>query len=301
MSINFKFKSNNDQHHNHKSLKNLQNKHAHVSTPVSLPKQLYFADIESTSKLATNSLICCNGKINNNDHSMLSQNMGHTSNFNPNQNFTYNMWAFSCESWFQSNSYGSICIARFSCFIMLLPILLINYKNGDDSGSTTPSSTLNMINNTSGIRLASCFYLIIAPFSSYFLQLFSFLHAPSTLFSRFITCFLCMMCLMLGNTAAVLFLVLDTKYQYIAFSFLSSSIAFGCIQLLILLNKTSIFRVMICTGTSVLVIILSILALHNNSNASGRRFYQSASFPFLLLFYETTRSHMITTSTLSGT
>jgi lipid-A-disaccharide synthase-like uncharacterized protein len=85
-----------------------------------------------------------------------------------------------------------------------------------------------------------------------------------------------------------------TKTSPLPFMFLSISFSLGCIQLLLLLNKNNVVRIMFCTASAVLIITLSILAFQNSASHTGKRFYQTLVFPFFLLFVETTRSHVVT-------
>lgn len=207
--------------------------------------------------------------------------------------------------------------SRISCSLVLLPLVFF-FARSDDSlllPNNNHNSNASFINSNPvvvhpsgvgvGVRIASCIYLAIMPLTSYFLLSFTYVYSANknmTMTLRMITCFLCAFSLLLGNIAAVLFLLTQrqmitttttTTFSYLnlAFLCLSSSFTIGCIQLLLLMRKTSALRVMFCTATAVSVITLCILAFQTSNTLTGRRFYQTAAFPFVLLFFETTRSH----------
>lgn len=156
--------------------------------------------------------------------------------------------------------------ARCSCMVLLFPLLLFG-------------------NNQNGVKIASCLYLILMPLSSFFLHLFSF-QQSELITSKFIACILGGVCMILGNVSAVLFLVSDNQYPFI---FLSVALSLGSTQLLFILPKKSIFRVMFCTAVAVVVVFLSILAFIFRKQ--GKNIYQIVPVPFLLLFFEVTRSY----------
>ena len=72
------------------------------------------------------------------------------------------------------------------------------------------------------------------------------------------------------------------------FSAPSTWLILGALQLLWVVQKRAVFRVMMCTATAMLVIALAIVAALAPPSM-GRRFFQSATFPFVLLFMETSR------------
>lgn len=207
-----------------------------------------------------------------------------------------------------------IFLARICCFVLIFPMLFISYmqnnsllRQHEDILKTVQIVYFKHFNislqhglhcqfakfSNLGIYYASCFYIICMPISSYVLHAFTYKHTlhwtRKTL--HYIASFMCFFCLFLGNISAVLFIVLDARLQMWGFFFLSLSMAMGCLQLLFILNKKNIFQVMICTAASVLTIVLCFLAFQNHATLAGRRFYQSATLPFYILFYETTRSH----------
>lgn len=249
----------------------------------------------------------------------------HTQNQRPNQlPNNNNIIVDCCVSLFslQSQQHSTfhkreaiIWASRISCSVVLLPLvfffarsddsLLANNYNGNNNYNASFIYSNPVFVHPSGVgvgvRIASCIYLAIMPLTSYFLLTFTYVYSANknmTMTLRMITCFLCAFSLLLGNIAAVLFLLTQrqtmttfSSYLNLAFLCLSSSFTIGCIQLLLLMRKTSALRVMFCTATAVSVITLCILAFQASNTLTGRRFYQTAAFPFVLLFFETTRSH----------
>jgi len=217
---------------------------------------------------------------------------------------------------------------RFSCFFALLPLVLV-FGRDDSAASVLSTHVQHNTSYVSqfqqeqlqwnfwalimssyanrneiggwGMRVASCLYLAIMPISSCFLQIFCYLHSSvDSMQQRIVTCLLCNLSLLSGNIAAILFialplqqnsLIIPKKTWNLAFFFLSTSFSIGSIQLLLLLRKTSILRIMFCTATAVSVITMCILAFQTSSLQNGKRFYQTTAIPFMLLFFETTRSH----------
>jgi hypothetical protein len=171
-----------------------------------------------------------------------------------------------------------IWLARIACFLDFLPFLIL----------ILPSEQ-------NGVRISVCIYLCIMPLTSFVLLLFTCKVCDSgrNIFIRFSCIIIAAICLIMGNIASVFFLQHEKGYLALAFLFLSLSMSLGSIQLLLLLNKSNVLRVMICTASSVLIVILNILAFQYSTvnSMQAKRFYQSSSLPFILLFFETTRSH----------
>jgi hypothetical protein len=207
-----------------------------------------------------------------------------------------------------------IFLARLCCLLLILPMLFISYtannsllRQHEEILKTVQFVYFKHFNvsmqhglhcqfakfSNLGIYYAACFFLICMPVSSYVLHAFTYMHTIhwTRKSLHYIASFFCFLCIVLGNISAVLFIVLDAKMQIWGFFFLSLSMALGCIQLLFILHKKNTFQVMICTASSVLTMVLCFLAFQNYSTLTGRRFYQSATLPFYILFYETTRSH----------
>jgi hypothetical protein len=90
----------------------------------------------------------------------------------------------------------------------------------------------------------------------------------------------------LANSSAVL-MILDEASKSSHY-ILTSSICLGSLQLLIVLRKENVIRVMICTAIAVLVITLSMIAVVVPIT-TGKRFYQSIGLPFAVLFLESSR------------
>jgi len=189
---------------------------------------------------------------------------------------------------YASKTLHTLWFPRISCILLIFPLFLLNRDDIQHMWKTSIPLT--------GARIASCLYLCLMPISAHYLQLFSYTFSVHSYASKLISCVLCCLCIVLGNIAAILFLVQDPgNVSQLPFFFLSSALSIGSLQLLFLLEKGSIFRVMFCTAIAVLVVTLCILAFQASSSVNGKRFYQTASFPFILLFFETTRSHSVTT------
>ena len=209
-----------------------------------------------------------------------------------------NLYSFlDCIPWLKPKSSYFLWLSRLACMTLLFPIFFINYNfsiHKENIIKINNQTTIQEQQNVShfGLQIASCLYLIVMPFASYVLQTFTYHHMEQS--SKLLKCFssfLSFFCIVLGNISAVCFLTISFKHYVVPFCILSLAFSLGCIQLLILLNKSSVVRVMVCTGTAVLVIILCVLAVHYSFSNNGKKFYQSASLPFLILYFETTKSH----------
>jgi hypothetical protein len=165
--------------------------------------------------------------------------------------------------------YWNYC-ARVACIAALVPILFY-----------TKNETLT--------KSAACAHLLLTPITSFFLQTFSYVRCSQPKM-KIISCGLCGLCLTLGNFTAVI-LIMSTKANNIWASYLlSSALCIGSIQLLLVLDKGNVIRVMGCTTAAVMVIVLAILgsATAQSPNMT-KRFFQSSALPFLLLFLEASR------------
>ena len=179
--------------------------------------------------------------------------------------------------------YVYVWLARVACFINFLPFLFIARHEEP------------------GLRACVCVYLSMMPFTSFVLHTFTSLvclnHPANIVVSVYyqvLAIVLGQACIIFGNVSAVFFLQYEPKQHQAAYFFLSLSLSLGSIQLLVLLNKNNVLRVMFCTASSVLIVILNVLAFQSASSlntSQSKRFYQSSSLPFLLLYLEMTRSH----------
>ena len=185
--------------------------------------------------------------------------------------------------------------ARIACVCAILPLALL---------SRTEQSMLN----------AAYLHLVTTPVTGYILQRY---HQNRYSFGP--SCILVSVCLLMSNIAAVWLLwPLSSIISPPPNSNFSSSLAsetgssgsghhskphillataltLGCIQLLWVCEKRVVFRVMTCTSVAMLVIALSIIAAFSSPHIA-RRFFQSATLPFLLLFMETTRPNSASSS-----
>jgi hypothetical protein len=191
---------------------------------------------------------------------------------------------------------------RLACAITILPVLML--------GSSAASA-----------HRAACVHLLVAPICGPLLQRFAsdyhtHGHTPS---------FLCRACLFLGNLAALLLLApasvastlsvlwwtpigppnniyntnstttangLATTYGGVwipwAHSIATLTLCLGCAQLLFMVPKDNVLRVMGCTAAAVMVAALAIAAMLSPS-VLARGLFQAAAPPFFALFIETTR------------
>ena len=152
---------------------------------------------------------------------------------------------------------------RVACLVAVVPMALLSKT--EESGAT-----------------AAYIHLITTPATAYVLQKYN--HARYGLGPQWL---LALICLLLSNYAAVLLLMTRDK-QRDAHVLLSIALILGALQLLWVVQKRAVFRVMMCTATAMLVIALAIVAALAPPSM-GRRFFQSATFPFVLLFMETSR------------
>ena len=109
---------------------------------------------------------------------------------------------------------------------------------------------------------------------------------------------LCRLCLCMGNAAALLALSAPAMPQP-AHALFTLAICLGCIQLLLMVHKGHVLRVMACTAVAVMVSALA-LAAAALSPALARRFFQAAALPFVLLFLETARGAIAPPTTIAS-
>ena len=64
----------------------------------------------------------------------------------------------------------------------------------------------------------------------------------------------------------------------------------GCAQLLLMVQKANVLRVMGCTAEAVIVAALALAGALTPGTGMGRRFFQAAVLPFVLLFMEASSS-----------
>jgi hypothetical protein len=96
---------------------------------------------------------------------------------------------------------------------------------------------------------------------------------------------LALICVLLGNISAVMFLLPypDARQP------LALSLILGAAQLLWVAQKRVMLRVMFCTATAIMVMALAILGAVAPPPL-GCQFFQSSAMPLVLLFMETTRA-----------
>ena len=175
----------------------------------------------------------------------------------------------------------------------VLPLLLLH---------SSPASVLR----------AACAHLIITPITAPDLQLFAMEGGA-------LTSWLCRAALFMGSLAALLLLLvmhtparcaaaaatlpsssaaahrgnnnatsLDAIAQPVAHGLVASSLCLGCVQLLFMVRKENVLRVMGCTAAGVVVAALAVAAAFGPV-PMARRFLQAAILPFLVLFAEASR------------
>ena len=94
---------------------------------------------------------------------------------------------------------------------------------------------------------------------------------------------------------AVTLLLLRTADAYPAFFlkvplyFLALALSIATLQLLWVVEKRAIPRVMLCTATAMLILVLLLVAILAPTPTMSRRFFQSTTLPLLLLFMETSK------------
>ena len=187
--------------------------------------------------------------------------------------------------------------ARVACLAAIMPMAMLTRT--DESAIT-----------------AAYLHLLLMPITTYVLQRYthlrySLLSPPSLLAS---------VCILLANGAAVLLLLnhhhhdqqppqqtssgssssnegaSSSYYDHRPHTLLALALMVAAGQLLWVIDKQMVIRAMLCTATAMLVIALSIVGALAPP-AVGRRFFQSATLPLVLLFMETSRQQQTTTMT----
>jgi hypothetical protein len=159
--------------------------------------------------------------------------------------------------------------ARVACFVALMPMIIY-----------TKNETLT--------KSAACTHLLLTPVTSFCFLTFSYVRCSQKRM-KIISCALCGLCLTLGNCSAVILIMSSSSNVWCSY-LLSGALCIGSIQLLIVLDKGNVIRVMGCTAAAVMVIVLAILGSSAaQSPNTTKRFFQSSALPFLLLFLETSR------------
>ena len=189
---------------------------------------------------------------------------------------------------------NSITGVRCACAATMLPVLLL--------GMTAASA-----------HRAACLHLLVTPITGPYLQGYACEGGR-------ISGILCRACLFLGSTTALSLLAPATASSTLAVlwfsnttttttshddanlahyfyggvwmpwahTMASSALCLGCIQLLFILPKEDVLRVMGCTAVAVMVGALAIAAAVSPA-ALARRLFQASAPPFFVLFIETTR------------
>jgi hypothetical protein len=136
-----------------------------------------------------------------------------------------------------------------------------------------------------GAQRAAVVYLLLVPLTAPPLQHFAATQQQQSLAPRE----LCRAALWLGNLAALLLPLPLPSATLVAHALVAVALCLGCTQLLIMVHKGNVLRVMACTAAAVVVAALAVASVLAPL-ALARRFFQSAILPFGLLFLEATRS-----------
>jgi len=219
-----------------------------------------FCSMSRPSPPLLSSLCAVGSSHNNNNNNNRSNNVvGEplaTANHDPSDASTLLYWAYA---------------ARLSCIVALVPMLLF-------------------ANNEKITKWAACLHLLLTPVTSFFLLNFSYARCCGEMRSKMISCLLSGVCFALGNSAAVVLLASDDTKLVIVWvnGLLSAALCLGSGQLLMVLHKENVVRVMACTAAAVMVVVLAVLGSAAPLNMT-KRFFQSAAIPFVILFLETSR------------
>lgn len=159
--------------------------------------------------------------------------------------------------------------ARAACIIAVMPILFYT-------------------KNEKITKIAACVHLLLAPVTSFFIQHYGYMKASinNNPRARLASCVMCCAGYVMGSGAAVILLV-GGKDHWVNY-LLTMALCTGSIQFLVVLQKENVVRVMVCTACAVVVVTLAILGSFAPVHMA-KKFFQSAVFPFLLLFLETSR------------
>ena len=148
---------------------------------------------------------------------------------------------------------------------------------------------------------AACLHLLLVPLTAPYLQLFAMEGGA-------LTSWLCRAAMLLGTTAALILLLLhasrpatapgillirnattiETLAQPSAHGLVALALCLGCAQLLCMVHKENVLRVMACTAAAVVVAALAVAAAFGPLHLA-RRFLQATVLPLLLLFAEASR------------
>jgi hypothetical protein len=158
---------------------------------------------------------------------------------------------------------ASTLAARCACAVATAPLLFL----GNSSGTG---------------RLAAHLHLLVVPLVAPPLQQFAYRGGR-------VTGGLCAACLWLGTVASLLLVVSALPPTSLAHALFALALCLGCAQLLLMVHKGHVLRVMACTATAVMVSALALAAATTTSAPLARRFFQMAALPFVLLFLETAR------------
>ena len=147
--------------------------------------------------------------------------------------------------------------ARIACIVAVTPLLLM----------------------PKGI-VAAYVHLLTMPATAFVLQKYN-----HTRYALGLQSLLALLCVLLGNISAVMFLLpySDARQP------LALSLILGAAQLLWVAQKRVMLRVMFCTATAIMVMAFAILGAVAPP-VLGCQFFQSSAMPLVLLFMETTRA-----------
>jgi hypothetical protein len=147
--------------------------------------------------------------------------------------------------------------ARIACIVAVTPLLLM----------------------PKGI-VAAYVHLLTMPATAFVLQKYN-----HTRYALGLQSLLALICVLLGNISAVMFLLPypDARQP------LALSLILAAAQLLWVAQKRVMLRVMFCTATAIMVMALAILGAVAPPPL-GCQFFQSSAMPLVLLFMETTRA-----------
>jgi hypothetical protein len=170
--------------------------------------------------------------------------------------------------------------ARVACVLAILPLLLL--PSTDDG--------------------AACLHLVTMPITTYVLLKYNHLR-----YSVGTRCFLSFVCVFLTNIVAISLFIMPPRLSQgwtwnqdlflnptipqtkLPLYILAITVSLAALQLLWVVEKRVMPRVMLCTAVTVLILALALVAVLVPSPIMARRFFQSAALPLLFLFMETSR------------
>lgn len=127
-------------------------------------------------------------------------------------------------------------------------------------------------------------YILISPMSSY--AILDVLARSSAQHAR-VGFIMASISILAGELAAVVqSSVVLHPYGYVVAPTITTSIVCGVCQMMLVLNKSDIPRVMLCTACAVICGVLAFVPLLS-SNSIGIRCYQGCVFPILFLYWQT--------------